>query len=184
MNENKITIRRAVAADAPLVGKAVLMALHYDEENPLFEAFVELAGREVSQYSYRNALVGEVNGVAAGAVVGYDGALLQRLRKPLLDMIAERIGEVPFIEDETAAGEFYVDSLAILPQFRGLGVGRCLLAAMRDNAFAAGFSHVGLLVDVENPRAEALYSSLGFKRVNETTFLGHNMWHLQAKREE
>jgi ribosomal protein S18 acetylase RimI-like enzyme len=160
------------------------MALHYDEENPLFEAFVELAGREESQYSYRNALVGEVDGVAAGAVVGYDGALLQRLRKPLLDMIAERIGKVPFIEDETSAGEFYVDSLAVLPQFRGRGVGRSLLSAMRDNAFAAGFSHVGLLVDFENPSAEALYNSLGFKRVNATTFLGHNMWHLQVKREE
>ena len=160
------------------------MALHYDEENPLFEAFVELAGREESQYSYRNALVGEVDGVAAGAVVGYDGALLQRLRKPLLDMIAERIGNVPFIEDETSAGEFYVDSLAVLPQFRGRGVGRSLLSAMRDNAFAAGFSHVGLLVDFENPSAEALYNSLGFKRVNATTFLGHNMWHLQVKREE
>jgi hypothetical protein len=32
---------------------------------------------------------------------------------------------------------------------------------------------------VDNPRAEALYQSIGFKRINPTTFLGHKMWHLQ-----
>ena len=57
-SENTITIREAVADDAPLVGLAVLMALHYDETHPMYGIFLELAGREVSQYSYRNALIG------------------------------------------------------------------------------------------------------------------------------
>lgn len=179
MESNNIIIREAVAEDAPLVALAVLMALHYDETHPLYPVFRELAARTDAQYSYCNALVAEVDSVPAGAIVGYDGALLHRLREPLLALVKEKQGRELEIEDETSAGEFYLDSLAVLPEYRGLGVGRMLLSAASEKAFSAGFERVGLIVDFENPRAEELYSSLGFERVNATTFLGHDMWHMQ-----
>lgn len=177
-----IRIREAVAADAQLVGKVVLMALHYDETHPLAPIFSELAGREVSQYSYRNALVAEVDGAVVGAIIGYDGARLEELRKPLYELMVEKFGSVRPVEDETSAGEYYLDSLAVLPEYRGCGVGGALLTAARDRAFAAGHQRVGLIVDFANPRAEALYNLLGFERVNATKFLGHDMWHLQARK--
>ena len=182
MKAENIKIREAVAADAPLVGRVVLMALHYDETHPLAPMFAELAARDVSQYSYRNALVAEVDGSVVGAIIGYDGARLEELRKPLFELMREKLGSVPTVEDETSAGEFYIDSIAVLPQWRGRGVGGALISAASDRAFAAGHKRVGLIVDFENPRAEALYKSLGFERVNATTFLGHDMWHLQAKK--
>lgn len=179
MPEKSIVIREATAADAPLVAKVVLMALHYDETHPLYDIFNELAARTDAQYSYCNALVAEVDGIAAGAIVGYDGARLYELREPLIALIREREGRELEIENETSAGEFYIDSLAVLPQFRGCGVGRALLSAAAERAFAAGHERMGLIVDFDNPRAEALYVSLGFARVNPTTFLGHDMWHMQ-----
>lgn len=182
MKTENIKIREAVVADAPLVSKVVLMALHYDETHPLASIFAELAARDVSQYSYRNALVAEVDGDVVGAIIGYGGARLEELRKPLYELMIEKFGSVPTVEDETSAGEFYIDSIAVLPQWRGRGVGGALLSAARDRAFAAGHERVGLIVDFENPRAEALYNSLGFERVNATTFLGHDMWHLQTKK--
>ena len=180
----EIFIRPAVAADAPFVAKIVLMALHYDETHPFYDIFKELSARDDSQYSYRNALVAEVHGALAGAIVGYDGARLYELRKPLLRLVKERLGRELDIEDETSAGEFYLDSLAVLPSFRSCGVGRALLSAARDRAFAIGHVRVGLIVDFDNPRAEKLYASLGFERVNPTIFLGHDMWHMQAKDEQ
>ena len=85
------------------------------------------------------------------------------------------------LEEETSAGEFYLDSVAVLPQFKGLGVGRMLIGRMSERAFAEGFDRVGLIVDFDNIKAEALYSAMGFRRVNPTTFLGHDMWHMQAE---
>lgn len=181
MTNMKITIREATVHDAPFVARAVLMALHYDESHPFYEVFKELASRTDAQYSYCNALIAEVDGMPAGAIVGYDGARLYELREPLLAIVREREGRELEIEDETSAGEFYLDSLAVLPEYRGCGVGSMLLAAASEKAFAAGHERVGLIVDFDNPRAEALYSSLGFVRVNATTFLGHNMWHMQKK---
>lgn len=180
MKNSDIIIREAVPDDAPFLGLVVCMALNYDEKHPLYDIFVKLAARCDAQYSYCNALVAEVDGRTAGAIVGYDGARLHELRAPLQALIVEKTGRPIDIEDETTAGEFYLDSLAVLPQYRGCGVGTKLLQSMRGRAFDAGFKRVGLLVDVDNPSAEALYSSLGFRRVNPTTFLGHNMWHLQS----
>lgn len=179
MNKNGIVIREAVVEDARFVALVVCMALHYDETHPLYEIFVELSARDDAQYSYCNALIAEVDGEAVGAIIGYDGARLHELRRPLHTLICEKFGRAMDIEDETEAGEFYLDSLAVLPQYRSRGVGALLLTAMSNKAFDEGYERVGLLVDFENPRAEALYNSLGFLRVNTTTFLGHKMWHLQ-----
>lgn len=177
--EKVITIRPARREDAPMIAEAVAMAVGYGVEHPLYAVFLELAGREVAQYSYRNSLVAEVDGVVAGAIVGYDGARLEELRRPIYPLLKEHLGEIPHIEDETEAGEYYLDSLGVLPAFRGLGVGGALLNAASERAFAEGHTRVGLIVDFDNPNAERLYTSLGFQRVGEKRFLGHRMWHLQ-----
>lgn len=183
MENNRITIREALPEDAALLGRVVIMALHTDDSHPLSGIFKELAARDDSQYSYKNAIVAEFDGKPAGAIIGYDGARLHELRRPLFELMEKRIGRTVEIEDETSAGEFYADSLAVLPEYRGRGVGRALLADVCRRAFENGFCKVGLLVDVTNPKAEAMYASLGFRRVNPTTFLGLDMWHMQKENE-
>ncbi|MBQ8779254.1 MAG: GNAT family N-acetyltransferase [Alistipes sp.] len=141
-----------------------------------------MARQESTQYSWRYALVAEVEGITAGAIVGYDGALLGKLREGTYAVIREQIGRTPTIPDETEAGEFYLDSVGVWPEFRGLGVGRALLDALAEKAFAEGHERVGLIVDFDNPQAEKLYASLGFERVGTKLFFGHKMWHLQKAR--
>ena len=96
-------------------------------------------------------------------------------------MLLERIGRVPNILDETGRGEYYLDSIGVLPEFRGLGVGRALVEAFCNKVFAEGHERVGLMVDYDNPQAEKLYISLGFERVGTRLLFKHNMWHLQRK---
>lgn len=179
----RITIRAASPEDADLIALVLAMALGGDGSHPFFEIFAGLARRDDTQYSYRNALVALVDGVRAGAIVGYDGARLHELRAPMEEIFRKMHGDDFVLEEETSAGEFYLDSVAVLPQFKGLGVGRMLVGRMSERAFAEGFDRVGLIVDFDNTKAEALYSAMGFRRVNPTTFLGHRMWHMQYERD-
>lgn len=174
-----IVIRAAQKKDALQVARIVCMAIGKDETHELFPMFLELAAMECSPYSYCNALIAEVEGVFAGAIVGYDGARLYELREPLYLLAEKYLGKKLELEEETTAGEYYLDSLAVLPEFRKLGIARKLLEEFINNALANGHKTVGLLVDYENPSAERLYSSFGFERINPATFLGHKMWHLQ-----
>ena len=47
------------------------------------EVLEEIARRDDTQYSYRNALVAEVDGRSVGAIIAYDGALLYPLRRDI-----------------------------------------------------------------------------------------------------
>lgn len=171
-----------------MIAKAVAMAIGDEEAlraycgDDCLAVLTEVARREGTQYSWLGVLVAEVDGMPAGAIVGYDGALLEVLREGTYAVIRERLGRTPTIPNETEAGEFYLDSVGVLPQFRGLGVGRALLSEMTQRALAEGHERVGLIVDFSNPQAEKLYTSLGFERIGTKLFFGHQMWHLQKRR--
>ncbi len=177
-------VREAKIEDAPLIAWTVAEAIGTETlerycGNDGLAVLETLARAEVSQYSFRNALVAEIDGVPAGAIVGYDGALLRELRPITFALIRGKTGKVLEIEEETQPGEFYLDSVGVRPEFRGLGVGRELILKMCERAFSSGHDKVGLLVDAENPRAEKLYTALGFVRVAEKRFCGNAMRHLQ-----
>lgn len=188
METRDIIVRQAGREDAKIIALAVAVAIgeevalrDYCGEDYL-AVLAEMARREGTQYSWQSALVAEVDGISAGAVVGYDGARLAELREGTFAVLREMVGRVSNIVDETESGEVYLDSVGVLPEFRGLGVGRALVAAFCDKAFAAGHERVGLMVDYANPDAERLYASLCFDRVGTKEFFGHHMWHMQRTR--
>ena len=184
----ELNIRKAAKTDAPLIAKVVAMAIGeesailYGGENYM-NVFEEIALLEDSQYSYRNAFVAEINGNAVGAVVAYDGAELYTLRKATLDVISKHTANELQIADETDSSEFYLDSLAVLPEYRGRGIGAQLILAVKDRALNEYNKNLGLLVDFENPDAERLYQSVGFERADVKDFLGHKMWHLVVRQQ-
>lgn len=187
MDTKTFTIRVAKPKDAPLIAQIVAMAIgdelslkDYCGEQYL-KVLEEIALNEKTQYSFKNTLIAEIENVPIGAVIGYDGAKLFELRDYTFSIINQHLNKIPNMTAETQAGEFYLDSIAILPNYRGQGFGKDLISALCQKALAEGHENIGLLVDFENPKAENLYSKLGFKRINETEFLGHKMWHLQKK---
>lgn len=180
----RVIIRNARPDDATFIGHAVAEAIGIDTSreytggNPV-DVFAEIASTPDSQYSYRNALIAEIDNEPAGVIVGYDGAHLDRLRDGSLKVIRKYHPDIIITDDETEPGEYYLDTLAVDKRFRGCGIGRKLISSMIERAREQGKDTVGLLVDFENPNAERLYRYIGFTQVGERPFFGHNMKHLQ-----
>lgn len=140
-----------------------------------------------SQYSWRNAFVAVDDEAApddiekapvAGAIVGYDGKDLHRLRRRFQEAaMADWQMDYSNMDDETAEGEFYLDSLAVYPHYRKRGIASQLLNHFISHAASLGLP-AALLVDKGNPSAERLYTSLGFEYCNDATWGGHAMRHL------
>ncbi|MBQ7952651.1 MAG: GNAT family N-acetyltransferase [Alistipes sp.] len=187
MKAPKITIRSARVEDAATIARAVAMAIGDKEAlraycgEDYMAVLTQIAATKGTQYSWQYALVAEVDGTAAGAVVGYDGDDLQPLREGTFAIVQQLTGRVPNIANETEGGEYYLDSVGVLPEFRGLNVGRTLVREFCNKVFATQHNCVGLIVDSNNPQAEKLYTSLGFERVGTRLFFGHRMWHLQLR---
>lgn len=147
--------------------------------NDFRRMMTSLVEREDSQYSYRNTLVAMDDDKVVGIAVSYDGGRLHELRQAFIQAAKEQIGkDHSGMDDETQAGELYLDSLAVLPENRRRGIAQRLLRATKGRADQLGLPCVGLLVDKGNPAGEALYTSVGFRYVNDSQWGGHPMKHL------
>ena len=141
--------------------------------------FVE---RGNNQYSYQNCWVAEDNTNVVGAINLYNGALLKELREPVVEYLVNKFNKDFSFEDETQAGEYYLDCLGVDPTQQSKGIGTKLLQFVID-AYVDGHKQtLGLLVDEDNPNAKRLYLKLGFKSVGKRVLFGKNMEHLQIKR--
>ncbi|MCI6118740.1 MAG: GNAT family N-acetyltransferase [Prevotella sp.] len=190
MNKQSTVIRQATANDAKRVAELIIMAmteeccLHFCGEehniNDFRNVLIRLVESDESQYSYRNTLcaVDAYNNII-GVCTSYDGGKLHQLRKAFIKAAKEEWGkDHSNMPDETEPGELYLDSLAVDPAHRGKGIASLLIKASIDKARQMGLPATGLLVDDNNPRAEALYSRLGFRVVGTNNWGGHPMKHM------
>lgn len=144
-----------------------------------YRMMCHLVEREDSQYSYKNTLVAMDGQQVVGISVSYDGSRLHELRCAFIEAAKIYIGkDHTGMDDETQAGELYLDSLAVLPEYRRQGIAQKLLIATRERARQLHLPRVGLLVDKGNPDGEALYAKVGFKYLNDNLWGGHPMKHL------
>lgn len=187
----EISIIDALPSDAPLIAEGVMAAVgdeickEFAGENKTLadvkHLFTELAMREDSQYSWQNTRIAiDSDGNKLGICVAYPGSKLYELRKQFIDkandILDKNIKEVD-LPDETDGEEFYLDSLMVLPGYRGMGIGKKLIKDAYKRATLQGLP-LGLLVEPENRSARRLYDSLGMKEVGMRPFAGTMMHHL------
>ena len=183
-NMDNIIIRKAKQEEAAQIAELFLFAWPVDEiassngitDKELHESITSIAASAETIYSYENTFVAEIDNKIVGAMCGYDGADYQILKQPIVDMLGED-SEFARLK-ETEAGEFYLDSVGVLPEYRGRGIATQLFAAQIERASKLGHDVVGLIVDIDKPQAEALYTRLGFRHVGYRDFFGHQMKHM------
>jgi DNA-3-methyladenine glycosylase I len=183
---NHINISPAKIEDASFIAWAVETAINDEELLCRYCGFdfhfvlTQIAKCPTSQYGYPNALIAKTNdGKRVGAIIGYDGAQLATLRKSTFSIIHKHTNQTPSLPDETQPGEFYIDSLAVVPEYQGQGIATSLIQALCLKAKKQGHDIVGLIAEERNEKALKLYQTIGFKMVGITIFFTHPMKHLQ-----
>jgi ribosomal protein S18 acetylase RimI-like enzyme len=184
-----ITIRKAKPEDSPKVASLISLAMldivfgfigvkSTEKAMDFMTALVSVKG---NQYSYENCWVVETENEIIAAACLYDGAKLQKLRKPVMAKIKEMFGRDFQAEDETQAGEYYIDSVGVDPRHQGTGIGTQLLQFLINEYVYKRKHTLGLLVDYDNPSAKRLYAKLGFKLARKKPLIGKPMEHYQLK---
>ena len=184
MEQDADMIRRARKEEAADIAELFMLAWPVEEilesngisYEQLHESMTAIAAAEETIYSYENTIVAEVDGKIVGAMCAYDGADYIRLKQPIVDILG---ADSDFAQlKETEAGEFYLDSVGVLPEYRGRGIASSLFKSQCERAASLGHNVVGLIVDVDKPQAEALYARLGFTYLDDKDFFGHTMKHM------
>jgi len=182
----KLTIRKARPQDAPFVALVMCEAVGKDimersaegispEQGELLELLTRIASRDDTLYSWRNTtlLVNEQDAPVAGLIAYAGEGYLERRQRTFA--MAERILDFdPETMDlETRDGEYYLDSLAVLPAYRGAGLGRRLLN--EGIRVARQMQRPAILACApDNTGAKALYESLGFREQGHFLLFGED----------
>ena len=128
-----IEIRKATKVQSEEITELVMMAMTDDcclyfcgdgyELDDFRRMMTKLVERENSQYSHQNTLVAMDGDKVIGISVCYDGGRLHELRRAFIEAAKEYIGkDHSGMDDETQTGELYLDSLAVLSEYRRRGI--------------------------------------------------------------
>ena len=184
-------IRKAKPEDADAIATYVLLAMRDivyqfigEKSNEKAAQFlVSLIRKKANQYSYENGWVIEIDNEVVAVAIVYEGARLQELREPVVETVKSMFNRDINPENETEAGEYYIDSIGVSSQQQGQGLGSKLFQFIIDEYVHNRNGTLGLLVDKKNPNAKKLYLRLGFEVVGEKTVAGKELEHLQLGRE-
>lgn len=176
-----VQLRDASSEDAPFIARVVLAGIDLcdldaallDEQRVIYEHLIEICRMDDTLYNYRNTRIAETDGDCVGALVAYDGARYAALRAKTFGLVQQTSGmDLSQNAMETGPGEFYLDSMAILSDYKGIGIGKMLMRDRMDFAFHNGFQNVTLLVDQDKPRLQKYYESMGFSFSEEVFVFG------------
>lgn len=183
-------IRKAQQQDAPIIAPLILLAMEdiaykfigEKSREKAIQFLESLIIEKANQYSYQNCWVLLIKEEIVAVACVYNGANLQELRKPVAEKIKLLFNRDFNPEDETQAGEFYIDCVGVSPKMQGKGIGSRMFSFLIEEYVTKRNETLGLLVDKENPNAKKLYLKLGFKAVGEQTLVGKSLEHLQYNR--
>lgn len=179
-------IRKAVVEDAFPCSKLYFMSgpklmkylfpFRNTQDIPKFIEF--LFKQEANSFSYENAFVDEEETVIRGAI----NVIPAKKIKILEENIGKKYGKF-FFNYSGLSGlmkmffrmgiqsclnihkddEYYIENLAVFPEYRGKSISTNLLGKAAEKAQAQDFPKLTLLVLKGNDHAEAVYSHFGFK---------------------
>lgn len=182
-------IRKAKREDSAIIANYIFLAMeeivyHFIGEKNKAKAIHlldSLVQEPQNQYSYENCWLTIIKDEIVAAALVYDGSKLNELREPVARKIKALFNSNFNPEDETQAGEYYIDCVGVNPAYQGKGIGSAIFKFLIDEYVLKRKETIGLLVDTENPNAQKLYLKLGFKIVAEKILVGKKMNHLQFK---
>lgn len=193
--DEKILLRPATEEDALFVAMVVAEALDDD----IMEQY-EKAGNQIPEsqreriemiesvvrhpdtlYTWRHVTVAtKCDGTLVGAIVAYAGDDYAQRRDVTFNMLSALIKgsfDPEKMDPETQAGEYYLDSLAVMPSCRGKGVARMLMQSCIDYAKSQGRPAI-LACSPDNLGAKRLYEALGFRDTHIYSLFGHPYWRM------
>ena len=125
-----------------------------------WEVGVRRASRDEGSFSFRNATIIEHQGQAAGCLIGYE---IPDMPDPIGSEMPPMF--VPLQELENLApATWYVNVLAVMPQYRNLGLGTQLLSLADETGRTLGKRGMSVIVSGANEGARRLYERCGYRR--------------------
>jgi ribosomal protein S18 acetylase RimI-like enzyme len=181
-----ILIRKAKSSDAeaavPLIidaiGNIAEQMTGETDSSAVHQELIQLFRREDNRHSYLKTIIAEKADEIMGVMVLYSGLDAIQLDSNLVNWLQKKTGDNIVIPPEARIDEYYIDTVCVNPEFRGLGIGSLLLTQAEEIARDSGFSKVALNVELEKESAIRLYERIGYHKAEPWEIYGGNFHHM------
>jgi ribosomal protein S18 acetylase RimI-like enzyme len=119
----------------------------------------ERAERDEGSFSWRNATIIEVDGKGVGSLIGYEIPDQPESIPEYMPMLFVPLQEL----ENLAPSTWYVNVLAVLPKYRGKGLGTQLLRLADETGRKLGKKGMSVIVSDANIGAQRLYERCGYR---------------------
>lgn len=180
-------IRLAQPTDAPAAVNLIYQAIKdigfqltgADTEQGVLEQLMRFFQSEGNRFSYDNLLVKIVEDEVAGMILCYHGSQAETIDRPILERLrALKNDSALTLDKEADEDEYYIDALAVFPQWGGRGFGTELIHAAEEHGRQLGYDKIALNVEQLNEKACALYQRLGYEADKEIEINQHKYFHM------
>lgn len=141
-----------------------------------------------TRFSKEHCSIIEREGVVAGGIVSYPAEDMYRLNAGVVRVMKDHFKGAPdelallqrqiMDSKEAFDDEYYIDSLAVLPVFRGQGLAKALIVHAEAKGKTAGYKKVSILAETDNDNAYNIYKKLGYVHDCDLQVLGHSFRHM------
>lgn len=183
-----IYIRKAKITDAKQVAPLIYEAIGEianrltgeDNVDEIIEQLEVLFKRIDNRHSYLNTYVAEYDEtkVILGILVLYNGEDGTKLDASLQYWLQQKNAPITNIDVEAHPDEFYVDTICVDKDYRGLGIGTQLLQFAEEIACSKGYTKLSLNVEMEKENARHLYERLGYNITEPWTIINEPFYHM------
>lgn len=178
MEEVEITLRPAVREDAPAIAALyrissggvadyIWQKLAEPGESPL-EVGIRRYARQGTAFSYENCLIADNRGTQVGMINAF---AIHEPTDPAANAEEDPVLR-PYAELEVP-GSLYISGVALLPAYRGRGIGTRMIRAMHERARREGLPKLSLIAFAENQASVRLYERLGYLVVDRRPVVPH-----------
>ncbi|GJD94474.1 GNAT family N-acetyltransferase [Methylobacterium iners] len=130
-----------------------------------------MVSRQDGPRSYRRCIVAQVDGVVVGVANAFPAAAIRQDASAMAPTARERwLGPLSELQDWSS---LLLNSLAVNPLFRCLGIGSGLIGCVVAQARSEGFPDLTLHVWADNAPARRLYRRRGFEEIAWADIAAH-----------
>lgn len=151
-------------------------------------SMAEMFNTPGNRFSKEYCTIAEREGVVVGEIMAYPADKMSLLNEGVINILRKNFrgtpDELSVLESqirnsrEAFDGEYYIDNLAVMPAFRGQGVGKALIKHAEAIGKEAGYDKISLLAEENNEAAYKIYEKLGYVHDCDLQVLGHTYKHL------
>jgi ribosomal protein S18 acetylase RimI-like enzyme len=179
-----IASRPATEADVPHLARLYIAAFAGLMEAAYADSLAELPLEKIIEWrfmqrgsirSYEHCLIALCDSRAAGMIYAFPiDSLEEAPSDPRLTKQGLRFLTPAFeLHHQIDSGSYYISAVAVYPEFRGLGIGRRLMAAAALDAKRVGSPEISLLSFEQNEVATTLYKRLNFEITARSRVIAH-----------